>query len=200
MKKPPPEPRHDRVDRQVATAHERLYHAMRAFLKDLERAEREYHAEVAAQREELGIDARYTETRDVERYSLAIQLFAGATIEAVVSLYAVLKFGGDKHDDHFRWGEADKRLKRAFHLAGIQVDDDAEILKLIRAVTAGRHPIAHPFAAEYFGPEQASIELPPRRWMDESAAAGRQAIAHVDRIMELLRELDEPESLTFTIF
>ena len=59
MKRPSPQPRHDRVGRQLATAHETLYHGMRGFLKDLERAEREYHEEVAAQREKLGIDARY---------------------------------------------------------------------------------------------------------------------------------------------
>jgi hypothetical protein len=117
----------------------------------------------------------------------------------VISLYAVLKFGGDKHDDHFRWGEADKRLEKAFRFAGIQVADDAEILTLVRTIMEARHPIAHPFSAEYYGSEQASIRAPDRPWPDDTAAGARQAIANVDRFLELLRTADEPESNTFTI-
>ena len=197
--KTPPQPRSDRVGRELATLHERLYRAMRGFLNDLERAEHEYRLEIAAQRAKFGVDARYTETTDVQRYSLAIQLFAALTTEAVISLYAVLKFGGDKHDDHFRWGEADKRLQKAFQFAGITVAGDAEIFTLVRTIMEARHAIAHPFSAEYFGSEQASVRAPDRPWPDDSAAGARQAVVNVDRFLELLRSADEPESITFTI-
>jgi hypothetical protein len=173
---------------------------MRGFLKDLERAEREYRGEILDIRAKLGVDAPYTETRDVERYSLAIQLFAGATLEAAISLYAVAKFGGDKHDDHFRWGPAEKRLKDAFHHARITVPDDAEIFELVEAITNARDPIAHPFASEYSGSKQASIESPNRPWAETTGAAGRRAVERLDRFLELLRQHDESVSLMFTMF
>src|SRR5436190_6354753 len=95
-------PRTEHDGREFTVPHEDLYRSMRRFLDDLKRAERDYREEVVAIRAKLGVPAVYTETVDVQRYSLAIQVFAAATIEAVISLYAVLIFGGENHDKHFR--------------------------------------------------------------------------------------------------
>jgi hypothetical protein len=193
-------PRSDHVGRELTVPHEGLYRAMRGFLGDLEAAERAYREEVAAIRENMGIPAQYMETTDVERYSLAVQLFAAVTIEAVISFYAVLRFGGGKHDEHFRWDKAHKRLQKALAHAGIPLKDDAEILKVVQSVMEARHRIAHPFTVEYSGSEQATIQQPDRPGPDETAAAAREAVGSVDRFLELLRQLDEPHSHYFTIY
>lgn len=101
---------------------------MHGFLKDLERAEEEYRQEVKAIREKLGVPAFYTETLGVERYSLAVQVFAAFAIEALIRFYAVLRFGGENYDQYFAEGGAANRLQRALQQAGIAVADDAEIL------------------------------------------------------------------------
>jgi hypothetical protein len=147
--------RDEHVGRTFTAPHNELYRAMHGFLKDLAEAEESYRQEVAEIRSKLRIAAEYSETPDVERYSLAIQVFAAMIIEAAISFYAVLRFGGEKHDDHFRWGSADKRLRAALRHAGADLQDDAEILRLVRSVMDGRHTIVHPFSAEFLGDEQA---------------------------------------------
>ena len=128
-----------------------------------------------------------------------MQAFAAFTIEALVSFYAVLRFGGENYDKHFTDGGAANRLQRTLHQAGIEVADDAEILCVVRRVMKGRHPIVHPFAVEYSGTDQATIQSPDRPGPDESAAAARKAIADVDRFLELLREVDPPHGHFFVI-
>lgn len=193
-------PRNHHVGRTFTAPHDELYRAMRGFLKDLEKAEETYRMEVAEIRTKLRIAAEYTETPDVERYSLAIQVFAAMTIEAAISFYAVLRFGGEHHDDHFRWGSADNRLQTALSHAGMAFEDDAEILRLVRAVMDARHTIVHPFSAEFLGTEQATIQVPHRPFFDVSAVAARSAIESVDRFFELLRQLDEAHSHFFVQF
>src|SRR5437660_3887337 len=134
-------PRDEHVGRTFTAPHDDLYRAMRGFLNDLEGAEETYRKEVVAIRKKLQVAAEYTETPDVERYSLAIQVFAAMTIEAAISFYAVLRFGGEKHDDHFRWGSADKRLAAALRHVGITFPDDAQILSVVRSVMDARHSI-----------------------------------------------------------
>lgn len=193
-------PRSDHVGRALTVPHEGLYRAMRSFLADMGASEEAYRREVAAIREKLRVPAQYRETTEVERYSLAVQLFAGVTIEAVISFYVVLRFGGEKHDELFRFGEADERLQMALQQAGAVVPDDTEILTIVRGVMDARHRIAHPFSVEYSGSEQATIQQPDRLGPDESAAAARKAVAAVDRFLELLRQLDQPHSHFFEIF
>lgn len=193
------QPRHEHVGRELTIPYDRLYRHMHGFFKDLERAEEEYRQEVKAIREKLGVPAVYTETRDVERYSLAVQVFAAFTIEALMSFYAVLRFGGQNYDKYFTEGGAANRLQRALEQAGIAVADDAEILCVVRRVMKGRHPIVHPFTVEYSGTDQATIQRPDRPGPDESAAGARKAVADVDRFLELLREADPPHSHFFVI-
>ncbi len=191
------EPRHEHVGRELTIPYQGLYRHMHAFLKDLERAEAEYRQEVNAIREKLGVPAFYSETLDVERYSLAVQVFAAFTIEAAINFYAVLRFGGENYDEHFADGGAANRLQRALQQAGITVENDAEILRVVRRVMEGRHPIVHPITVEYSGTEQATIRNPDRPGPDESAAAARRRVADVDRFLELMREVDPPHSHFF---
>ncbi len=193
-------PRDEHVGRTLTAPHDELYRAMRGFLNDLERAEETYRKEVIAIREKLRVPAEYSETPDVERYSLAIQVFAAMTIEAAISFYAVLRFGGENHDEHFRWGSADGRLRTALNQAGVSLGEDAEILQLVRVVMEARHNIVHPFSAEFKGTEQATIQVPHRPFPDVTAAAARTAIRYVDRFFELLRELDDAHSRFFVQF
>lgn len=193
------QPRYEHVGRELTIPYDGLYRHMHSFLKDLERAEEEYRKEVKAIRQKLRVPAFHSETRDVERYSLAVQIFAAFTIEALISFYAVLRFGGDKYDKYFTDGGAANRLQRALEQAGIAVADDAEILCVVRRVMKGRHPIVHPFTVEYSGTDQATIQSPDRPGPDESAAAARKAIADVNRFLELLREADPPQSRFFVI-
>lgn len=193
-------PRDEHVGRTFTAPHDELHRAMRGFLKDLQGAEEAYREEVIAMRKKLQVPAEYTETPEVERYSLAIQVFAAMTIEAAISFYAVLRFGGENHDEHFRWGSADKRLRMAFSHSGVALEDDTEILRIVREVMGARHQIVHPFSAEFLGTEQATIQVPHRPFPDVSAAAARSAVGHVDRFFELLRQLDEAHSRFFVQF
>lgn len=180
----------DHAGRDLSVPHEVLYRAMRRFLADLAGAEEAYRQEVAAIRDKFRIAAEYRETVDVQRYSLAIQVFAAITVEAAISFYAVLRFGGRSHDQHFRWDRADKRLQKAMGQGGISLNDDAEILRAVRGVMEARHGIVHPFSVEYLGAEGGTIEQPNRPGPDETAAAARQAVADVDRFFALLRDAD----------
>ena len=193
------QPRHEHVGRELTIPYDGLYRHMRSFLKDLERAEEEYREEVKAIREKLRVPAFYQETRDVERYSLAVQVFAAFTIEALISFYAVLRFGGENYEKHFADGGAPNRLQRALQQAKIMIADDAEIIAVVRRVMNGRHPIVHPFTVEYSGTEQATIQAPDRPGPDETAAAATKAAADVDRFLALLREADPPHSHFFII-
>lgn len=193
-------PRSDHVGRQLTVPHESLYRAMRGFFDDMKAAEEAYRQEVKAQREKLHIPAVYRETPAVERYSLAVQLFAALTVEAAVSHYAVLRFGGEHHDELFRFGEADERLQMALRQTGAVVPDGAEILEVVRSVMDARHRIAHPFSTEYLGSEQATIQQPDRPGPDESGAAARKAVASVDRFLELLRAADPHHDHFFTTY
>lgn len=185
-----PLPSGGHVGRNITIPYSALYRAMRGFLSDLERAEAKYRGEIAAIRTKLGVDAVYVETPEVERYSSAVQLFAAMTVDALISFYAVLRFGGAHHDDQFRWPRVDKRLRKALDTIGVQLADDAEILVLIRDLKDARDRIAHPHSYELLGSEQAAIQLPHRPGPDDSASAARRAVAAVDRIFALIRELD----------
>lgn len=193
-------PRDHHVGRTFTAPHNEIGRAMRGFLKDLEEAEETYRKEVVEIRTNLQLPAQYIETPDVERYSLAIQVFAAMTIEAAISSYAVLRFGGENHDEHFRWGSAHERLRTALSHAGLDLEDDAEILRIVQDVMDARHKIVHPFSAEFLGSEQATIQVPRRPFPDVSAAAARSAIRCVDRFLELLRQHDESHSRFFEQF
>jgi len=193
-------PRSEHVGREFTAPHEDLYRAMYRFRDDLRRAEREYREEVVAIREKLGVPAVYTETVDVHRYSLAVQVFAAATVEAAISLYAVVVFGGENHDEHFRWAPADKRLRKIFTHAGLDVNEDAEVLGLVREIMDARHRIVHPFSVEYLGSEQATIEVPNRPGPDESADAAQVATRRVDRFFALMHEIDPENGHFLAVF
>jgi hypothetical protein len=189
----------DQIGRQFTAPHHDLYRAMRAFMADLEGAEKEYREEVVAIRKKLGVPAQYTETFHVERCSLAVQVLAAAAIEAIISLYAVLRFGGHYHDRHFRWDSAASRLSTALEYAGIAVDQDDEMLVLVRRVMEARNRIVHPFSVEFTGDGQATIRSPDRLGPNESAAAARMAVADVDRFLVLLCGLDDANSIFLSI-
>lgn len=193
-------PRDDHVGRTFTAPHDELYRAMRGFVKDLEDAEERYRREVADIRVKPKIPAEYSETPEVERHSLAVQVFAAMVIESAISFYAVLRFGGENHDDHFRWGSADKRLSAALRHAGVNVEADAEILRIVRSIMDARHSIVHPFSAEFLGTEQATIQAPYRPFADSSAKGARRAVESVDKFFALLRQLDEPHSRFFVQF
>ena len=190
-------PRDEHVGRTFTAPHDELYRAMRGFLNDLKGAEETYRKEVAQIRAKLQIPVQYTETPDVERYSLAVQVFAAMTIEAAISFYAVLRFGGEHHDEHFRWGSPDNG---GMENVTATSQNDAEILRVLRTVMDARNAIVHPFSAEFKGTEQATIQVPHRPFPDVSAAAARNAIRHVERFFELLRELDDAHSRFFVQF
>ena len=105
-------PRDEHVGRTFTAPHDELYRAMRGFLNDLKGAEETYRKEVAQIRAKLQIPVQYTETPDVERYSLAVQVFAAMTIEAAISFYAVLRFGGEHHDEPVFLTRVEKVLRR----------------------------------------------------------------------------------------
>jgi hypothetical protein len=195
----PLEARIDLVGRAFAAPQDDLNRAMRRFLRDMKQAEDEYRTEVAAQRETLKVPAEYSDTPDVERYSLAVQIFAAMTIEAGISFYAVMRFGGDPHDDHFRWGSMETRLKEALRHAHIEIADDNEIIEVLHRRKVARDRIVHPFSAEYDEPTS-SDRKPDRAWPDCSAAEAHRAVADVDRFFALLRDLDASTSFMLHMF
>jgi hypothetical protein len=189
----------DHKGREISVPHAGLYRAMRRFLDDLTIAEAEHRHELNAMREKMGVAAEFIETPEIERLSWAVQIFAAMTIEALISFYAVLRFGGEHHDAHFRWESPDKRLRKALRHAGVELDEDTEILMVVRDIMEARHAIAHPFSAEYKGSEQAAIQLPRRRGPDGSTSAARMAVAGVDRFLRLLSEHDSSHGHFFAI-
>src|SRR5260221_3048498 len=112
--------------------------------------------EVVPHRSKMGVTANYRDTPDVERHSLAIHIFPAMTVEAGISYYAVMRFGGELHRDHFRSGSAVGRLKRALTHAVISYQDDAELFFVIARRKAARDFIIHQFTAEYAGLTQDS--------------------------------------------
>jgi hypothetical protein len=188
------------VGRALTIPFQGLYRATRGFLDDLRKAEASCQEEIAEIRSRLNLEAEYYEAPDIERLSLAVQVFAAVTVEAAVSFYAVMRFGGDNHDEHFRWGQLDDRLKRICQHCGISLASDSELLKLIRELMDARHRIVHPFTAEFSGPRDASIQSPARAFADESAAAAREAVDKLDRVFELLRQLDPQYGWHFVLF
>jgi hypothetical protein len=195
---PIPADRH--VGLQITIPYGDLYRAMCGFLGDLDRAEADYRVEVSALRAKLGVAASYLETPEVERYSLAVQLFAAMTVDALVSFFVILRFGGAHHDDHSRWPPTDQRLRKALDHVGVPISDDAEVLGLIRKLMEARHRIAHPHSVELLGSEQAAIEIPDRRGPDYTAVAAREAVAIVNRVFEILRDLDPDHAHFLTTF
>jgi hypothetical protein len=188
------------IGRTFLVAHEELFNVMKRFERDMKRAEHEYREEAAAIRSKLGVPAVYSETVDVERYSLAIQVFGAATIEATISFYAVLRFGGENHDEHFRWDAALKRLESIFSHAGIEASGTSEILELVRRVFDHRHRIVHPYSGEMIRVGEITKQIPDRPFADESAAAARRTVKDVERFFQLLRDLDPEYGHHFYVF
>jgi hypothetical protein len=190
MTKQKPIPHEDLVGRALTIPFQGPYRATRGFLKDLTKAEAAYREEIVEIRSKLNVDAEYHDTPDVQRLSLAVQTFAALTIEAAVSFYAVMRFGGDNHGEHFRWGQVVDHLARICHHCGVPLASDSELLKLVRELMEARHRIVHPFSAEFSGTRKASIQSPARVFPDDSAAAAREAVANLDRAFGLLQQLD----------
>jgi hypothetical protein len=188
------------VGRTFLVPHEELYNVMKRFERDMKRAESDYHEEVAAIRSKLGVPAVYSETVDVERYSLAVQVFAAATMEATISFYAVLRFGGEKHDDYFRWDSAHKRLESIFSHAGIEASGKQEILDIVRRVFQQRHRIVHPYSGEMVKVGDDTKQIPDRPFPDESAAAARRTVKDLERFFQLLHDLDPDYGHHFYVF
>ena len=78
------------------SSHAELFRATQQFLRDVERAEHEGREEADAIQKKFGIPAPYRPTVHVERYSVAVQVFAAMTLEAVIDMYAVVRFGEDE--------------------------------------------------------------------------------------------------------
>ncbi len=171
---------------------------MRGFLFDVERAEAEYRQEVEAIKAKLGVHATYSDTPAVMRYSAATQLFAAITVDALISLYVVLKYGGENHDKVLRMGSTEKRLKAVFAGVGKVLPEDAEIFRLLRDIATSRHRIAHPHSAEYVQGRAGKSPQPDRPWSDDSGAAAREAVQRVDRVIQLLMSLDEECAVFFS--
>lgn len=190
MTKELPPSRTEHVGRQLSAAHHEYDWSMRAFLADLGRAEKWQVENIAELRAKLGVAAEYSETRDIERFSLAVQVFAAIAIESAISFYAVLRFGGEHHDDHFRWPPAVERLRKA--LPGVEENGTvvAELCELVERVMKNRHRIMHPVVPEYSGPDVPTLQQPDRPFPNTSAAAAREAAAEVDRFYSLMRDAD----------
>src|SRR5260221_10994693 len=93
----------DFYGRAFAAVPDEYNRATRRFLSDLRRSEDAYREEVVAQRSKLGVPAENRDTPDVERYSLALQIFAAMTVEAGIRYYAVVRFAGGLNVNAFAW-------------------------------------------------------------------------------------------------
>jgi hypothetical protein len=167
---------------------------MKRFGRDIAEAEQAAKREVAAIREKLGIAAEYQETTDVERFSLAVQVFATMTVEAAISCHTVVRFGGEHYDDHFRWGSPASRLKKSLEHAGIPIGEDDEVLQLIRRLADTRNQIVHPHTQEIHDEAPGQPRMPGRGYPEMTAAAAQRAMQDVDRFLLLLRQLDPSAS------
>jgi len=102
-------------------------------------AESAYRDEVTAIQRNLGIAAEYSDTPNVELYSVLIQVLVALTIDAATAAYGVAKFGGDKFEKHFRWESPTKRLAKAFGLCGL--GDGEAILTIVERHWRARNRI-----------------------------------------------------------
>src|SRR6266540_3112109 len=127
--KPWPSPRPIPTGVSFGTYHEALFRAVREFLADVKRAEREAHEEVENIRKKLGIPAVYQPDIHVERYSMAVQVLVAMTMEGAIDMYGVVKFGEEDARKTWKWfhnkgpgGKLQEMIKAA---KGIDLDDDA---------------------------------------------------------------------------
>jgi len=194
--KPWPSPRPIPTGVSFGTYHEALFRAVREFLADVKRAEREAHEEVENIRKKLGIPAVYQPDIHVERYSMAVQVLVAMTLEGAIDLYGVVKFGEGDDCKTWKWfhnkgpgGKLQEMIKAA---KGIDLDDDAEILQIVKKVFKARNAFVHPKSDETVFDDAGN----PLRVRTEHLFPGqdgnhaRAAYEDLSRFLRLLHDID----------
>jgi hypothetical protein len=133
------------------TYQEQLFRATREFVADVKRAEKEARDEAVQIRAKLGIPAEYRPDVHVERYSMAVQVFAALTAEATIDMYAVVRFGEEAVRKTWkrnqRGGMAGK-LGEMLQAAGVSRESSAELLQVTSRIFKARNAFVHPKSDE----------------------------------------------------
>jgi hypothetical protein len=191
MTKQLPPPR--TVPQQVgfSVPHAELFRACRVFWADLERAEAEGRADINALQTNLGVSVTYQETWQVEVYASTVHLFAALTAEAAIATYAVVRFGDQAFQKHFRFlNPIHVRLRAVLHhKPGLDLSDSSEIVMIIRRLFAIRNALVHAQSGEDGSDDAARVRELDHLTVSKRSAA--QAMADVVRFLAVLSSFDE---------
>lgn len=168
-----------------------LYAACERFWKDLERADKIGRADAAALSQALQIEYEYHGTWEVELYASAIHIFAAMTVEAVMNVFAVVRFGEQHFNAHFRYGPPITRLRKIlYYLPQIDLSDDSEIAQLIKRLFKVRDDLVHAKSAEDFYDEQ-HRPIREREDLVVTKETAADALADLRRFVNWISQLDQ---------
>jgi len=79
-----------------------------------------------------------------ETYALAVQVFAGMTVEAVLNTYGLVRFGEEQFRRFFRPKGPVQRLKMMMEYGpGIRLTNDDDLVRTLSSLINKRNPIVH---------------------------------------------------------
>jgi hypothetical protein len=158
-------------------------------------------AEVAGQQEHanlvasLGFDFGYTPNWEVEMYASAVHIFAAITAEAIMNVYAVVRFGESHFNRCFRYGNPVLRLRSILHyLPQIDLSDGSEIVLICRRLFDVRDELVHAKSTEDRRDAEGKRIL-PQPFPEISKETAAKAVSDLERFIQLMMSFDSEVSL-----
>jgi hypothetical protein len=167
-----------------------LYRACQRLFQDGQQAEIQERAEHAHLVTKLGFHIHYTPSSEVEVYSSAVHIFAAMTAEAVMNVYAVVRYGDAHFDRNFRYGNPVKRLREILHyLPELDLADTSEIVLICQRLFDVRDKLVHAKSSEDHFDGQGKRITPPEivNISQETAAI---ALSDLERFIQLMISFD----------
>lgn len=167
-----------------------LYRACQRLFQDGQRAEIQERAEHAHLVTRLGFQFDYAPSSEVEVYSSAVHIFAAITAEAVLNVYAVVRYGEAHFDRNFRYGNPVKRLRDILHyLPHIDLGDTSEIVIICRRLFDVRDELVHAKSSEDRFDEEGKRIL-PKEVLHISQETAAIALSDLERFIRLMISFD----------
>lgn len=124
-----------------------------------------------------------------ETYALAVQVFAGMTVESVLNTYGLVRFGEQQFRDYFQMKGPVARFKAMMEWGpGLKLNDGDEVVRTLSSLAAKRNLIVHMQSDEEVFDQQGKIIRPAPPPLDELAGA-KAAIQEMDLFLRGFAEL-----------
>lgn len=118
-----------------------------------------------------------------ETYALAVQVFAGMTVEAVLNTYGLVRFGEELFKRYFRQGGPVQRLKLMMEYGPeIKLTNDDHMIHTLGSLVNKRNPIVHMQSDEEVFESDGRIILPAPAPVDELAGA-ENAVSEMEEFL-----------------